>query len=267
MKAIMLAAGVGRRLYGDDYEQPPKALLPFGGRTLLDRHVENLQALGVDQLVMVLGHRADEIIAAAHAAAGRGYIHPIHNPQYRGGPIISLWCARDVMRSGDDVLFMDADVLYHPTMLERLIRSEHDNCFLFDGDIEDGDDPVRVCLKDGLMVDFGKKITGDFDRVGEWPGFMKMSPRIASRVADACQDFIDTARMHATYEEAMREVLMDEPPGTFGIEDISGIPWIEIDFPADLIRAEKHILPRIARPLAADAIGDDMADATSKSAS
>ncbi|MEE8351060.1 MAG: hypothetical protein V3R37_02555, partial [Rhodospirillales bacterium] len=36
-----------------------------------------------------------------------------------------------------------------------------------------------------------------------------------------------------------------EPVGTFGVEDITGIPWIEIDFPDDLIRAEEMIYPKV----------------------
>ncbi len=262
----MLAAGVGRRLYGDDYSQPSKALLEIGGRSLLSRHVEILKDQGIDELVMVVGHRKEELIAAAHEAEaqvaedmatedmakdGSGFIRSIFNPRYRGGPIISLWTASEVLRSGADVLFMDADVLYHPALMDRLINSPSANCFLLDRDIEPGDDPVRLCIRDGVPVEFGKKIEGDFDLVGEWPGFMKMSPDIAHKVADACDVLMDEARLEVTYEEAMRAVIKNEPPGTFGFEDITDIPWIEIDFPADLLRAEKHILPRLS-----ESIGD-----------
>ncbi|MDH5749805.1 MAG: phosphocholine cytidylyltransferase family protein [Rhodospirillales bacterium] len=245
MKAIMLAAGVGRRLYGDDYDQPPKALLNFGGKTLLSRHIEVLQDNGVDELILVLGHRKEEILAEAVAIAGKNYIRWFHNPRYRGGAVLSLWTAREVLRSGEDVLFMDADVLYHPELIGRLIHSAHQDCFLFDSDIEPGEEPVKLCIRDGVPVEFGKKISGDFDAVGEWPGFLKMSPRIAELVADACDAFVEEGRLEATYEEAIRRVVLAEPDGAFGYEDISDVPWIEIDFPADLLRAENHILPRI----------------------
>ena len=86
---------------------------------------------------------------------------------------------------------------------------------------------------------------GDFDLVGEWPGFLRLSPRIAARVADATESYIGRGESGVIYEEAMRDVLLGEPPGTFGYEDITGIPWIEIDFPSDLLRAEAQILPRI----------------------
>ncbi len=245
MIAIMLAAGVGKRLYGDDLTQPPKALLKFDGKTLLQRHIEVLRSNGVNELVMVVGYRKADIMAEVAAIGAEDYVRTIYNPRYRGGPIISLWTAREVLRSGEDCLFMDADVLYQPALLEKLIHSPHGDCFLFDRQIELGDDPVRLCIRDGHPVDFGKKIEGDFDIVGEWPGFLRMSPRIAARIADATDDFIDRGVVGVTYEEAMRAVLVSEPPGTFGYEDVSGIPWIEIDFPSDLLRAEKIILPRL----------------------
>ncbi len=245
MKAIMLAAGVGRRLYGDGEDQPPKALLAFGGKTLLRRHIEVLRSAGIEELTVVVGYRKEDVLAEAVLVAGADFVRAIENPDFRGGPIVSLWCARHVLRSGEAILFMDADVLYHPSLLERLIRSHHENCFLLDRDIEPGEDPVRLCIRDGKPVDFGKMMEGDFDLVGEWPGFLRLSPRIAARVADATETYIERGESGVTYEEAVRAVLLDEPPGTFGYEDITGIPWIEIDFPSDLLRAEKQILPRI----------------------
>jgi choline kinase len=56
----------------------------------------------------------------------------------------------------------------------------------------------------------------------------------------------------------MREVLLAEPAGTFGFTDISGIPWVEIDFPDDLRRANSEIIKRILAP-------DDVAPASTGS--
>jgi len=252
MIAVMLAAGVGTRLYGESHAEPSKALLRFDGKSLLHRHIEILRDNGVDRLVLVVGYRKEELMAEVEALGARDYVRAIFNPEFEGGPVISLWTAREVLRGGDDILFMDADVLYHRRVLERLIRSPHANCFLLDRGLEPGEDPVRLCIRDGAPVDFGKNIEGTFDMVGEWPGFMRMSPAIAARVADATQAIIDDGRSHVTYEVAMRDVLVSEPPGTFAYEDITGLPWIEIDYPSDLLRAERTILPRLSRAAAED---------------
>ncbi|MFQ5617828.1 MAG: NTP transferase domain-containing protein [Rhodospirillales bacterium] len=256
MIAVMLAAGVGRRLFGENHAEPPKALLRFDGKSLLHRHIEILRENGVERLVLVVGYRAEELMAEVEAAGAGDYVRAITNPEFEGGPVISLWTAREVLRGGDDILFMDADVLYHRRVLERLIRSPHANCFLLDRGLEPGEDPVHLCIQDGAPVDFGKNIEGSFDLVGEWPGFMRMSPAIAARVADAAEAIMEAGRSDVTYEVAMRDVVLSEPPGTFAYEDITGLPWIEIDYPSDLLRAERTILPQVSRAATEDEKAD-----------
>ncbi len=249
MKAVMLAAGVGRRLYGDENDDLPKALLRFEGKTLLERHVGILKALGVDELVLIVGHRKEDLLAEAEKIAPEGsggFIRSVFNPRFKEGPILSLWAAGEELRTGDDILFMDADVLYPPEMMSRLLRSVHDNCFIIDRDYEPGEEPVKLCIRDGEPVDFGKKVIDDYDEIGEWPGFLKMSGDVAAKIADAAGVYIDKGEFDITYEEAMRDVLATEPEGTFGYEDITGMPWIEIDFPSDLLRAEKIIMPLVS---------------------
>lgn len=246
MKAVMLAAGLGRRLYGDENDNLPKALLQFDGKTLLERHVRILLNNSIDELVIVVGHRRDDLMAEAHRVSPQGFFRPIFNPRYKEGPILSLWTASDVLRSGDDVLFMDADVLYHPELLERLLRSRLRNSFIMDRDFEPGEEPVKLCVRDGVLVDFGKKVTDKYDTVGEWPGFMRMSPDIAGKIAAAANTHVAAGNVHITYEEAMRDVLVAEPAGTFGYVDVTGIPWIEIDYPSDLLRAEKIVFPLVS---------------------
>lgn len=243
MKAFMLAAGIGRRLYGNQHEEPPKVLLRFEGETLLRRHIRFLREFGVGELVMILGYKQDDILAEAASAGAEDFVRGVYNPRFREGPILSLWTGCEVLRSGEPILFMDSDVLYSPPLLRRLIEDTSENCFLFDRRIDPEEDPVSLCIRDGAPVDFGKGVEGEFDAVGEWPGFMKMSARVAARVADAADSFVADDRLGVAYEEALRAVLKSEPPGTFGYVDVSDVPWIEIDIPSDLERA-KHIIVR-----------------------
>lgn len=247
MKAVMLAAGVGSRLYGDDDTQPPKSLMVFDGKTLLRRHVEILKAQGIEGLTLVVGYRKEMLLAEIAAIGAQDFVTPVVNPDFRQGPVVSFWLARDTLTTGDGCLFMDADVLYHPNLIQRLIASRHDDCFLFDSFLDEGVDPVRLCIRDGAPVDIGKMIDGDFDKIGEWPGFLKLSTPIAIKMVAAAERLIQAGRRELAYEPAMREVLMAEPAGTFGFEDISDIPWIEIDFPSDLERAQREILVRIRK--------------------
>ena len=246
MKALMLAAGVARRLYGEENDELPKALLHFNDQSLLQRHIEPLQAYGVKELVMIVGHRQDDLIAEAETFADKGFVRPIFNPRYKEGPLLSMAKGIDVLRGGTDVLFMNSDVLYHPLILEKLIRSPHRNCFIMDRQFQSNADQVLVCVNGGEGVDFGKGLGEDFELFGEWPGFLKISGEIAAKVANSTQGFIDRSDIEGPYEQAFREVLIGEPRGTFSVEDVTGIPWIEIDCPEDLDKANRKTFPRIS---------------------
>lgn len=245
MKALMLAAGLGRRLFGDGNTELPKALLKFGGQTLIERHIQCLLTCGVDELVMIVGHRSEDLLAEVNRVAPQGFVRSIYNPRYREGPKYSLAKGEDVLRSGDDVLFMDADVLYHPNLLQRLVQAETKNCFVIDRVFQSTDDFVRVCINDGIIVDFGKSLGDDYDIVGEWPGFLKIAPDTANHVADSVLGFIARGEDEGAYEDAFCEVMKSAPPGTFGFEDITGIPWVELDYDSDLQKAATKILPLI----------------------
>jgi choline kinase len=243
MKAIMLAAGLGSRLSGGNDDHPPKILLEFGGQTLLQRHLAALTALGIESLTMVVGYRSGDIVRALDAAEVGGFVRLVENPDYRRGSVVSLWTAREALTSGGDVIFMDADVLYHPLLLKRLIEAPVESAFLYDGDFEPGDEPVKVCLKGGQLKEFGKKVSGSFDAMGEWVGFLKLSESTAVKLGAVLERFVDSGRKDEPMEEAVRELLLASPAGTFGIADVTGMPWIEIDFPEDVVRARDVILP------------------------
>jgi choline kinase len=242
MKAIILAAGVGERM-GRAAAGRPKCLLDMDGSTLLARHLGLLRAHGVPSVSVVTGF-APEFVAAE--LERRGGAAMIHNPDYRAGSIVSLWSARGVLSSGDDVLLMDADVLYHPSVLTRLLNGPRRSVFLMDRGFEAGDEPVKLCLRQGRIVEFRKRIAPDldFDTQGESVGFFRFAPDHARQLAELAQRYVAENRKGEPYEEAIRDMVLGRPE-EFGIEDVTGLPWIELDFPEDLGRARDEILPRI----------------------
>lgn len=244
-KACMLAAGLGDRL-GDIADKPPKALLSFGGRSLLSRHLENLSAIGVRHVVIGVGYRADAVIVEAEAAGFPGRLEFVENPDFREGSMITLAALGAAMTSGeDDTLLMDADVLYDPVLLTRLAESRYPNCLLLDRDFEDGDEPVKMCIgADGRIVDFRKIVETPFEWCGESVGFFKLSAAAAADLVSRAKGYVAADQREAPYEEAIRDAILADGDA-FGFEDITGIPWIEIDFAEDIRRAQSEILPRI----------------------
>ncbi len=247
MKAIMLAAGMGNRLSGGDPAARPKSLLSFGGKTLLERHIENLRALGVAGLSLVIGYQADKIETELDRLEAGDFVETILNTEYQRGSLLSLAHARSALVAGEDILFMDADVLYTPRLLARLCASGQPNCFLFDGDFEPGEEPVKICLQGGVIVAFGKRIGEAHEVAGEWPGFLRLSAPMGQALATIIAGYLEQGEKDRAYEDALGDLILDRGADNFAIEDISGEPWIEIDFPEDVRRAEQEILPRIER--------------------
>ncbi len=241
MRVGILGAGVGRRL--NDVQLPPKVLLRFGGKTLLERHVEILRGQGIERIDLVVGFRAEEVAAEIARIGAGDLVHTQFNPHFEEGAIISYATLKDAFTAGETAVFMDGDVLYDSRMMARLLASPQANCFLMDRQTEEGDDPVKLCLRDEVLVDFHKRPERRYDWWGEWVGFARFSPEIAAATIAEAERLIAAGHRGVIYEDAIRNILLDAPPGSFGVEDITGLPWVEIDFPEDLERARQEVFP------------------------
>jgi choline kinase len=224
MKAILLAAGVGRRLGHDK----PKALLEIGGRTLLARHLENLAALNIPVRV-VTGFMADMLLAQAPGAEAA------HNAEYRRGSLLSLRCGLEGL--DEDAIVMDADVLYDPTILSDVAGLERG--FAIDPRTDPGDEEMMIGIQAGEVRAIRRGQLGGFDLVGEGVGFFK----IDAASLPALRSAIDAADPEGDYECAL-----DTFVGAHGAAyvEVAGRPWTEIDFEEDVQRAEQDILPQLS---------------------
>ena len=240
-EALILAAGVGRRLSDPpEHRGQPKALLEFAGASLIARHVAALRQAGITAITVVAGFAAD---ALQSALASEQDVRVVLNPDFREGSVVSLWAGRAVLRHGGPVVLMDADVLYDNRLMARLIASRHPDCLLLDRTIEPGDEPVKLCIQDGQIVDFHKRPNKPHQWHGESVGFFRFSASTAAELADRAEDYLGSGRRGMEYEEPIRDMILDHP-GRFGFEDISGLPWTEIDFPEDIAKANL-LLPEL----------------------
>ncbi len=243
--AIIFAAGRATRL-GPAHANCPKILLQVGGRSLLERHTEHLAAVGVRNLFIVTGHCREQIAAVLPGLAERHgiRIYELHNPDFTEGSVISLHVALAVIESSTQPLFlMDGDVLYDVSLLNRLIASPHPSALLADFGVEAvDDDPVLVPIRAGRPFDLVKQWTGSADRVGESVGFFKLAPEHIGKLAAETRARMSGIRRRDSLDEVLRALTMD---GCFGMEDITGTPWTEIDFPHDVAFATEKVLPAL----------------------
>jgi choline kinase len=245
MRAIILAAGRGLRLQQPEDEQSPKCLLAFGGRTLLERHLRLLRHAGIDEIVLALGFRQALVTAELDRLDWQPRPSIVVNQGYELGSMLSVHCVAEAMTRGGEVLLMDADVLYDERVLDPLLAgSEGVDRLLIDREFEAGDEPVKVCVRDGAVVEFRKQVAAGlrYDTVGESVGFYRLSEAGARRLATLVAGYVERGGSHLPHEEAVRDQLL-ERHGGFQVTDVTGAPWLEIDYVEDIARAGREVLP------------------------
>ncbi|NLE23345.1 MAG: NTP transferase domain-containing protein [Actinobacteria bacterium] len=114
LSAIVLAAGYASRM-GD-----LKPLADLGGRTLLARVVASFASIGVEDVVVVTGHRRDDVAAAAHEAGARTVV----NPRFADGMYSSVKAGAAAVPEGRRFFLLPVDCpLVRPETMGRLARA------------------------------------------------------------------------------------------------------------------------------------------------
>jgi len=80
LSAILLAAGESKRM------GKPKQLMPLGKHTLLEQAIDNLLDSSVDETIVVVGHKAEEITKTIATRP----VKIVINPDYREGMSTSI---------------------------------------------------------------------------------------------------------------------------------------------------------------------------------
>lgn len=247
MNAILLAAGVGERLAPFTHDHP-KCLVDIDGKSLLERHLDILCEL-VDGVTVVVGYRDGQIRDAVGAWKARSR-HPlpvafVNNDDFQRGSILSLYAARDVILS-DDTVVMDADVLYGPVLMKRLLQSTHANCFLLDDSADESGEEMMVCVKDGRALHIARShdpsTQSGWDLVGEGVGFFKLDRGDAAKLITILDEMVAGGICDVEYEVGLARFMASQE---CGFETVSDLAWTEIDFPEDVDRARTEILPNV----------------------
>jgi choline kinase len=242
-----LAAGRGIRLQLAQDSQQPKCLLRFDGMTLLERHLVMLKSAGVTEVVLALGFRHELVQAELDRLAWIPRPEIALNMNFELGSVLTVHTVADALTRGGDVLLMDADVLYDERIMRALVAGSGPvNRLLIDRDFEAGDEPVKLCVQGGVPIELRKQLAVDlkFDTIGESVGFFRFGHAAARRFAALVAEYVETGRASMPHEEAVRD-LIRERSQPLEVADVTGFPWIEIDFPIDVVRATAEVLPQL----------------------
>ncbi|MFW5469141.1 nucleotidyltransferase family protein [Knoellia sp. CPCC 206435] len=122
MKAFLLAAGLGTRLRPLT-DRLPKCLVPVAGRPLLDLWLDGFRDAGVDEVLVNVHHRADQVSAHLARHRGRPHVRMSHEPTLLGSAG-TLHANRDFVGNDEVFLAVNGDDLTDFDV--RILASELD---------------------------------------------------------------------------------------------------------------------------------------------
>jgi len=234
MKAIILAAGAGRRLGTAD----PKCMVRIGGESIIHRQLTAFRAVGVDEFVVVVGHEQDQL--RRHLAGQPGRFTYVVNERYaETNTIYSLYLARDQI--DDTFFYANADVVFDRRLTDRLMAADASTALAVDV-ATCGEEEVKVIVRDGRIARISKRLD-PADCLGEFVGIARFGAELSSAFVKALETCVEIENAVTDYFERAVDRLC--PDWVLTPVDVSDLPCIEIDFPEDLTRARDEILPRL----------------------
>jgi len=238
MKAVILSAGQGSRLLPLTAERP-KCLLPLGAKSLIEWQVDVLARCGVDEIVVVVGFRAAlvEAVLAERVRSGLS-IRTLFNPFYNVADNLgSCWMARHEMAG--DFLLLNGDTLFEAAVLERLLQSPPAPITVtIDRKAGYDADDMKVRLDGTRLLEIGKTLPPartDGESIGLLL-FRGAGPEL----------FVDAVDRALRLSEGLKSFylkVIDQLAKSHRVETatIEGLSWGEVDYPADLQRAERLV--------------------------
>jgi choline kinase len=242
MIGMVLAAGAGRRLrpYTDTL---PKALVPVDGETtILDIALANLAEVGLTDVTIVVGYRAEAVQERQPALEERHGVRLtlVHNDKAEEwNNCYSLWLARDHFAQG--ALLVNGDTV-HPASIERTLLAAREQAgapgilLALDDQKPLADEEMKVVVDDAGRMRRITKLMDPSEATGEYIGATLIEATAAQALATALE--ATWQRDPDLYYEDGYQTLVDTG-GEVGVAPIGAVSWVEVDNHDDLAKARE----------------------------
>ncbi len=237
MKAVIVAAGMATRLRPLT-DKTHKTLLKVGDKPILERIISNLISSGIEELVMTLGYRSDDIVRFVRETfPSLPFMFQI-NPIYANtNNEFSLLLARPYLENSDFIL-LDSDVLFDTEVIERVAGDGAEVSVAVKKMPDIGEEEVKVKVNGEMKIEkIGKDVTVK-EAYGESVGIEKFSADAGKKLFEVVERRVLSGEgMNEFYELAFQEMI--DRGIEFKAVDITDLKSMEIDTAEDLETARQ----------------------------
>lgn len=241
MQAIILAAGMGRRL-GDYTKDNTKCMVPVNGVRLIDRLLGQLAKQKLQRVVIVVGYKGKELREyIGNRYDGQLNIEFAENPVFdKTNNIYSLAIVKDKLQE-DDTLLIESDLIFSDNIIPMIVENTNPNLALV-AKYETWMDGTMVRLDDdNNIVNFISKDAFDYNDVDSYyktVNIYKLSKQFSQhKYVPFLDAYTKAVGNNEYYENVLRIISL------LNSHDMKALPignekWYEIDDKQDLDIAE-----------------------------
>ena len=241
MQAIILAAGMGRRL-GAYTKDNTKCMVPVNGVRLIDRLLGQLSKLSLQRVIIVVGYKGQELRNYIEQQyADRLQIEFAENPIYdKTNNIYSLSLVKDKMQE-DDTLLIESDLIFEDSLFRMILDNPYPNLALvakyetwMDGTM------VRIDADNNIVNFIPKKAFNyaDVDKYYKTVNIYKFSREFAEhKYVPFLNAYCAALGNNEYYEQVLRVITLIDNADLKALP-IGDAKWYEIDDKQDLDIAE-----------------------------
>ena len=240
MQAIILAAGMGRRL-GEFTKNNTKCMVEVNGVRLIDRLLEQLSKLNLQRAVIVVGYEGAKLKDYLGYSYSGLKIDYVENPIYdKTNNIYSLSLAKQQLIE-DDTLLIESDLIFEDSLFDMILNCEYNNVALVDK-YESWMDGTMVRLDDDHnIVNFIPKKAfkySDIDFYYKTVNIYKFSKEFSANVyIPFLEAYTHALGNNEYYEQVLRVITLLDSCDLKALP-LNGQKWYEIDDVQDLRIAE-----------------------------
>ncbi len=240
MQAIILAAGMGRRL-GEFTADNTKCMLEVNGVRLIDRMLTQLNRFDLSRIVIVIGYEGAKLKNYLTAKYPDLPLTFVENEVYdKTNNIYSLWLASDLMAQ-EETLLLESDLIFEDSIIESAVKSHYKDCALV-SKYEAWMDGTMVRIDDDSnIINFIPKKAfkySDIDSYYKTVNIYKFSKDfIINTYIPFLEAYIKVLGENEYYEQVLRVITLIDGSEIKALP-ITGKHWYEIDDVQDLRIAE-----------------------------
>lgn len=246
MDAIILAAGMGKRLKGLTKDKT-KCMVEVNGITLIERTLSQLDGLGLGKIILVVGYQSEKLIDFISSLNIRTPIEYVYNEVYSTtNNIYSLFLAKEFLED-NDCLILESDLIFDEGVLEDLVEDERPNLAVVAKFESWMDGTVVTVGENESILNFFTKDQFSFNNITQYyktVNIYKFSKNFSKNFyIPFLEAYIKALGLNEYYEQVLK-VISNFKESNLHVKILNEEKWYEIDDIQDLNIAESIFASR-----------------------